>query len=131
MAKFETTVKGALEELKDYITENEVHFGRIVVKGEELEGFLGDTWYWIITYSRTSALFFKHIADDSDLMVTLTIMLMQQGDDVRVSAITSMGDHRSKVKEFAISRENEFMEDFVEIITGYEAEIINATAYEE
>ena len=45
MAKFETTVKGALEELKDYITENEVHFGRIVVKGEELEGFLGDTWY--------------------------------------------------------------------------------------
>lgn len=78
MAKYETTVKDDLDNLKDYIMENDQHFGSSVIRGDEIEGCFGEIWYWGTSYGRPSEQVDNTSDDGSGSMLYMGVMLMQQ-----------------------------------------------------
>ncbi len=112
MAKYTTNVGGTINELVTYIKHNEPRLGSTITLEEEIAGTADSVKYWVGTFERYAVL--------GENRVSLTVMLIEYSEGVKVIATASGGSQAAFLKINTWSESN-FLDAFVNVIKPYKA----------
>jgi hypothetical protein len=111
MARYEATVHGSIDELKQYIDHNKSRFGITLSTEEETEGEVDGIRYYAAGLERYAWL--------GQNRVSLNVVMLQYSEGVRVIATALGGSQAAFVKINHWSEDN-FLNDFVSVLEEYE-----------
>ena len=110
MAKYVTTVKGSIAQLRKYIDRNKSQLGFTISTEDETEGTVEGINYYVAGYER-----YAYIGGNR---VSLNVTMMEFSEGVRVIAISLGGSQGAFVKINHWSEDN-FLNAFVSVIEDY------------
>lgn len=116
MARYEATVHGTIDELKEYINRTKSNLGITISVEEETTGEVDGIKYYIAGLERYAAL--------GQNRISLNISLLEYSEGVRVIA-TSLGGSQAAFFKINHWSEDNFLNDFVRVLESYEREITN------
>lgn len=118
MAHYETTVKGNIAELRDFINLKKSTLGITISTEDEVEGNVGDIKYYVAGYER-----FAYIGQNR---VSLNVTMIESGEYVRVIA-TSLGGSQGVFMKINHWSEDNFLGAFTNIIEEYKKKAENCS----
>lgn len=113
MARYEATVHGTIEEVKEFINKNKPRLGMTIKTEEEIEGVVDEVKYYMAGFERYAYL--------GQNRVSLNVLMLEYSDGVRVVA-TSLGGSQAVFVKINHWSEDNFLNDFKSLLELYESQ---------
>lgn len=110
MAKFETIVRGGVDEFLDFLSENRHHLGSSVSLEDSSRFGVGDIEVGVVVLERYSYF--------GGNRVSLNITCVQSNQETKIVAITAGGSQAMFMKINTIGEES-FLDKFVSLVNSY------------